>query len=101
VRGRSASTVFTEWATARWWIGLRNTIANTLLPIDPGDGSVAAVIGMGKQPQFLAAGEGGVWVLNKGEGTVAHVEPATNQVTATIAVGPPMTGDVVAADGSV
>jgi YVTN family beta-propeller protein len=36
----------------------------------------------------VAVGAGGVWVTNYDDDTVSRVDPATNEVVATIEVGP-------------
>ena len=57
---------------------------------------------VGSAPRFLAVGEGGVWVLNATDGTVSHVDPATNTVKATISVGGEVPGgDIAVGGGSV
>ena len=35
----------------------------------------------------MAVGERAVWVANAKDGTVSRIDPATNQVTATVRVG--------------
>lgn len=60
--------------------------------IDPGTHRVVATIEVGRSPRFLAAGEGGVWALNQGDGSVSRIDPGTNRVVATIAV-PGAAGD--------
>jgi len=52
--------------------------------IDPATNRVVATIGVGPTPRFLAAGEGGVWTLNQGDGTVSRIDPATNALVASI-----------------
>ena len=54
------------------------------------------------QDRFLAVGEGAVWVLNQGNGSVSRIDPKTNKVVATIEAGVPGTGgDIAAGEGSV
>jgi YVTN family beta-propeller protein len=48
---------------------------------------VEAAIRVGKAPGEVVAERSQVWVANGGDGTVSRVEPATNQVIATIDVG--------------
>src|SRR5580765_8146729 len=52
--------------------------------IDPGSNRVISRIDVGRQPTVVAAGYGGVWVLNKGEGTVSHLDAHTGKRIATI-----------------
>ncbi|MGH2673919.1 MAG: hypothetical protein ACRDH1_00660 [Actinomycetota bacterium] len=65
------------------------------------DPRVTATIPVGPFPRAIAAGEGGVWVVVPGDdtdggygGTVERIDPATNQVVASIPVD---TSDAVAA----
>ncbi len=52
--------------------------------IDPGANRVVSRIDVGRQPTAVAAGYGGVWVLNKGEGTVTHLDAHTGKQIATL-----------------
>ena len=38
----------------------------------------------GLSPRFLAVGEGSVWTLNQGDGSISRVDLKTNKVVATI-----------------
>ena len=42
---------------------------------------------MGDAPTSIAVGEGAVRVGNEGDGSVSRIDPATNQVVATISIG--------------
>jgi len=57
--------------------------AGRLLRIDPSTARVTAAVPVG-QAQAVAAGEGGVWVIDFWHGTVTRVDPATSRVVATI-----------------
>jgi virginiamycin B lyase len=73
-----------------------------LTRINPHNNEVVEVVAVGPKPGRLAVGEGGVWTLNRGNGTVSRVDPASNKVVATIAVGEDAaTGEIAAAFGSV
>jgi YVTN family beta-propeller protein len=50
-------------------------------------GRLAATIKVGKNPQIPVFAAGAVWVPNGEEGTVSRIDPATNQVVATIPLG--------------
>jgi virginiamycin B lyase len=50
---------------------------------------VTAIIPVGKDPEGIATTPGAVWVANDGGPSVSRIDPATNQVVATISVGPP------------
>jgi DNA-binding beta-propeller fold protein YncE len=65
--------------------------------IDPRTNTVVATIPVGPTPRFLAAGAGGVWTLNQGDGTVSRIDPATNRQVATIDAGVPGGGGDIAA----
>jgi len=57
---------------------------------------------LGKQPGFLAAGEGGVWVQEQGDGTVARIDPATGEVSGRVKVGEVLKyGDIDTGGGKV
>jgi YVTN family beta-propeller protein len=53
----------------------------------PPAGPVMATINAGARPGAAVTGAGAVWVPNTGDGTVSRIDPSTNRVTATIAVG--------------
>src|SRR3546814_11559236 len=57
---------------------------------------------LGKQPGFLAAGEGAVWIQEQGEGTVARIDPATGEVSARVKVAEALKwGDIDTGGGKV
>jgi YVTN family beta-propeller protein len=58
-------------------------IANLPMPV-----TVAATIAVGGEPVRSAAGAGSIWVPNARDGTVSRIDPATNQVIATVSIGP-------------
>ena len=43
--------------------------------INPHNNEIVEVIALGPRPGRLAVGEGGVWTLNRGNGTVTRVDP--------------------------
>lgn len=53
--------------------------------IDPRSGHVMTRIPVGREPTAVAAGFGGVWVLNKGAGTVTHIDARSARVVSTLA----------------
>jgi peptide/nickel transport system substrate-binding protein len=67
--------------------------------IDPRSGSLRP-IRVGNGPSALAAGEGGVWVVNRGDGTLSRIDPETSSVTWTDSVGRDPTA-VAVGEGSV
>ena len=55
---------------------------------------------VGPTPRFLAAGEGAVWTLNQGDGSVSRIDPVSNSVAATIATNVPgLGGDITTGVG--
>lgn len=81
-------------------------MAGTLTRVNPHTNEVVEEIAVGPKPGRLAVGEGGVWILNRGNGgqgnTVTRVDPATNKVVAAITVGDGLTdGEIAAGLGSV
>ena len=63
---------------------------------------VEETIKVGPSPLAVASGEGAVWVLNGGDGSVSKIDPKTNKVMETIKAGSPgTTGTIVVAEGSV
>ena len=74
----------------------------SLTRVNPHNNEVVEVVEVGPKPGPLAVGEGGVWTLNRGNGTVTRVDPATNKVVATIALGGNVAdGEIAAGLGSV
>jgi YVTN family beta-propeller protein len=52
--------------------------------IDPKGRDVVANVTVGKQPTAIAAGYGGAWVLNRGEGTLTHIDAKSHRVVSTM-----------------
>ena len=52
--------------------------------MDPDGARVVARVGVGAQPTLIAAGYGGAWVLNRGEGTVTHIDAHSAHVVSTL-----------------
>ena len=64
--------------------------------------AVVETVKVGPRPGRIAVGEGGVWVLNRGDGSVTRIDPKTTKVVATIAVDPAVAeGEIAAGEGSV
>jgi streptogramin lyase len=75
--------------------------AGELVRLDPATGDVLGEIAIPPGSTFLACGEGGIWTLAS-NGDVAHVDPATNSVVATISTGGPVDhGDIAVGGGYV
>jgi DNA-binding beta-propeller fold protein YncE len=81
------------------WVATEN---HELLKISPYTVVTQEIIKVGKSPRSIAIGEGSVWALNAGDGTISRVDPKTNKVTKTIALGAPLAGGQIAVgEGSV
>jgi virginiamycin B lyase len=63
------------------------------------DGKVLQTIPVGREPRFIAAGEGGIWSLGQGDGDVTRIDPKTGMVVATIPAYVPGEGGCIAAGG--
>ena len=57
---------------------------DTVAVIDPGARAVVANVPVGRQPTAIAAGYGGAWVLNRGDGTLSHIDAKTHTVVSTM-----------------
>ena len=55
-----------------------------LYRIDPKTNIITSIIPLNQTPRFLASGEGSIWVLTQGDGTVQRIDGQTGKVTATI-----------------
>ena len=53
--------------------------ATTVARIDPHTNLIVSTIAVGKTPRFITIGEGGVWSLNQGDGSVTRIDPATTR----------------------
>jgi virginiamycin B lyase len=70
--------------------------------VNPHTTVVGETVKVGPKPGRLAVGEGGVWVLNRGDGSVSRIDPTTAKVVATIAVDAAVgEGDIAVGEGSV
>ncbi len=65
---------------------------NAVAIIDPTSNRVSGQAPVGAQPQAVAFGAGGLWVANLDDGTVSHVDPATQSATKAIPIGEPVSG---------
>jgi DNA-binding beta-propeller fold protein YncE len=52
--------------------------------IDPAKNRVTTLVHVGGQPTAVVAGFGGVWVLNKGPGTLTHIDAHSRRVVSTL-----------------
>jgi len=75
-----------DWIVVDEDVWISNKPKDSVARLNPKTNTVAATIPVGKQPGFLAAGEGGVWVQEQGDGTVAVIDPATNTLRGRVKV---------------
>jgi streptogramin lyase len=67
--------------------------------IDPDRPTVVDHVGVGAEPTVVATGYGGVWVLNKGDGTVTHIDAHSRHVRSTLTPDAGANGLTVGAGG--
>jgi DNA-binding SARP family transcriptional activator/streptogramin lyase len=93
----AAGSMPTGLAAGEGAIWVANTGADYVTRIDAGDFGSNAVrpIPVGDGPTNIAIGDGAVWVAAAG-GSISRIDPETNDVTATIPVGNPLGGMVIA-----
>ncbi len=77
----------------------RPSAVDSVHVIDPLAGRVVARVPVGRQPTAVAAGFGGVWVLNQQDGTVTHIDARARKVVRTIAPRDPVDGISVTSTG--
>ena len=58
-----------------------------LYKIDPRTNTLVQTIALRSSPRFLTAGEGSIWILNQGDGTVQRIDPMSGEVIASIEQG--------------
>lgn len=68
-----------------WVVG--DTRDPTLWRVDPTTQRVIATIALPFAPRDVAAGSGGIWLVDRRNDTVVRVDPRTNRIAATIRVG--------------
>src|SRR5439155_17951516 len=56
-------------------------------------GTISATIPVGTKPYAIAVDTSGIWVTDANDGTVTRIDPASNQIAATIHVAPPVDGE--------
>jgi virginiamycin B lyase len=82
------------------WLWVTAPDANTLLRIDPTDPETRTEIAVGRGARFLAVGEGAVWTLDAGTGTVTKVlENGSVAATIRVADGVIDGGDIAVGGG--
>src|SRR5215211_4866683 len=79
-----------------WVTGSRR---DELYKIDTRTNTLVQTIALRSSPRFLTAGEGSIWVLNQGDGTVQRIDPMSGQVIASIETGHAGRGGDITAGG--
>jgi streptogramin lyase len=64
--------------------------------VDARSGALLGSVAVGPQPRFLTAGDGAVWVLNQGDGSVSRIDAVSHQRAAIIPLGLPGSGGDIA-----
>ena len=65
---------------------------NSVAVIDPGEGLVVATIPVDENPGPIAAGAGGVWVLNQNSATLSEIDVEKRRLIETTGIGGSATG---------
>lgn len=60
--------------------------------VDADTGEIAATVRSGPNPRFLTSGDGAVWTLNQGDGTLTRIDAKRRRVIQTTALGTPGRG---------
>jgi YVTN family beta-propeller protein len=76
------------------WIS--STENNLVSRVDPKTNMVTDKIAVGPEPRFLTSGEGSIWTLNQGDGTISRVGVNARKRITNIEVGIPGTGGEIA-----
>jgi streptogramin lyase len=79
------------------WI---STLQEELVQVQPSTGRIEKVIPLPSSSDDVAAGEGGVWVLDKSDNRVLHVDPNSGDVVEVIRLGGDLSR-IVAGEGAV
>jgi streptogramin lyase len=72
------------FVTARGSPAKASSPSGSVAMIDPSGERVVARTQVGVEPTLIAAGYGGVWVLNKADGTVTRLDPKTGRRVSTL-----------------
>ena len=78
------------YSDGRIWLSRADGAQLTV--IDATSGTLRGVATTGPKPRFLTAGEGAIWTLNQGDGSVTRIDATTGRESATIGLGIPGNG---------
>ncbi|MER8819672.1 hypothetical protein NKH70_07570 [Mesorhizobium sp. M0991] len=67
--------------------------------VDPKTNQIVTTTALNPEPRFLTSGEGSIWVLNQGDGTVQRIDGKTGELLATIEADAAGKGGDIAAGG--
>lgn len=76
----------------RGHIWITSVDKNLLTDVAARTGTIVAMSRVGPKPRFVTAGEGAIWTLNQGDGSVTRVNEASHRVMGTIPLGIPGPG---------
>jgi YVTN family beta-propeller protein len=74
------------WVTATDSDANSNSLPGVVKRVDPASGVTLATIAVGKEPYDIDVSAGAVWVANYDDNSVMRIDPATNQVVATVPI---------------
>lgn len=74
------------WVTAFDYDANFDPLPGVVKRINPATGATLATIPVGAEPHDIDVSPGAVWVVNADSGSVMRIDPATNQVVATIQI---------------
>jgi virginiamycin B lyase len=79
------------------------TSQQSVVRVDPTDGSTEATVETGFGSRFMAVGDDALWVMNQDDGTVSRIDPETDAVVAAVQAseGRIPGGDIAFGDGAV
>ena len=63
-----------------------------LTSVDAATGTVVAHLSTGRNPRFLTAGDGAIWTLNQGDGSLSRIDMSGERPTQTLPLGTPGPG---------
>lgn len=95
----NAKALAMTFAQNSLWI---STEENEVLKINPYTIVTGEPIKVGKSPVSMALGEGALWTLNAGDGSISRVDLKTNRVATIIKLGVPIArGQIAVGEGSI
>jgi DNA-binding beta-propeller fold protein YncE len=79
-------STFGSIAADQTGVWVADALDDRVVHVDAASATVDRAVPVGDVPEWIAAGEGGVWVLTL-DGTVWRIDPDTFEVVATIPIG--------------